>query len=157
MKFQNTEQRGNIYDWSHIYSIVKAREHPASVSPTLKPQATYYKTHQQKDNVITSSSNPLTWNGNTKPMTQYVRSSGVNGEAGVLCNAVPWLTPNPGYGSRTSAQCTFKPPVNRYVVPLIKIRKSEKCDTQPHIFLVNCQSLNAKKSDELRIIAEKLM
>ena len=48
VQFQNTEQRGNIYDWSHIYSIVKPREHPASVSPTLKPQATYYKTHQQR-------------------------------------------------------------------------------------------------------------
>ena len=60
LKFQHSEQRGNIYDWSHIYSIVKPREHPASVSPTRKPQATYYKTHQQKDNVITSSSCPLT-------------------------------------------------------------------------------------------------
>ena len=48
VQFQNTEQRGNKYDWSHIYSIVKPREHPASVSPTLKPQATYYKTHQQR-------------------------------------------------------------------------------------------------------------
>ena len=170
LNIQSQQQCSDIFDWRHIDSILgrptseqQTQGIKAIISNRLsgKNQYNQQKTDCKRNTLISLPTycsmmrhdGNYTNNHNQLPSPD-VGSSGVNGEAGVLCNAVPWSTPHPGYGRGTSAQCTFKPPVSRYVVPLIKAStKSEKCDTQPNIFLANCQSLNAKKTDELRIIS----